>query len=320
LNKELVFGSHRFLIFVGVCAFFVWTQYEFFLSMGFSFDLIKNFGYYSSQMQLPWWIATFYASELGGSVGGILRWAMSILALYCGFVYWRGGTEVWTKIRGKVCACLLLEAGYFLFLTPTIWLGFIFPVIGGAVWYFETTPVWEVFFAAGLTSLFMVLLVAPALLKLRSIILRGSSRADIFRWTWVVAVVYLFVVFWLNYSLQWAGMLSTWGFGMLLDPLNLMGFVVSVVGFFAVAAFGLLTVFPVIKKEPVELSLNRLGLVSAGFGGLIVFGVLVYFVAGGFAAYPFAWYELIVPHNPYLWCVVFLFIGVSMLFLVKRRN
>jgi hypothetical protein len=52
-------------------------------------------------------------------------------------------------------------------------------------------------------------------------------------------------------------------------------------------------------------------------GGYFMLGMLLYVLAGGFAERPFAWYEMMVPHNPYLWCVIFLFVGLP---LVARRK
>jgi hypothetical protein len=56
------------------------------------------------------------------------------------------------------------------------------------------------------------------------------------------------------------------------------------------------------------------------FGGYFASGVLVYVLAGGFAARPYAWYEIIVPHNANLWCIVFLFAGLPLLVRGKAKD
>jgi hypothetical protein len=76
-----------------------------------------------------------------------------------------------------------------------LWLGLVFPTTGGNVWYFEVTPVPEVFFVAGVACLAMVLAIPPVLFKLRSLVVHGAPKPDLIRWSCIVAVAYLFVVF-----------------------------------------------------------------------------------------------------------------------------
>lgn len=310
----------RFLILIIVCAFFIWTQYEFFQSAIFSVELVQNFSYYAEEMKLPWWTATFYASELGGTIGGIMRWVASFLALYIAFSYYKNGQTTLSALKGKISNVLLLEAIYFLFLIPTIWLGFIFPFIGGDVWYFETTPMMEVFFSAGLTSLLMVLVIPPVLLKLKSKIQHNAPGSEIIRWSCISIVSYLFVVFWFNSAMQWFGMIATWGPSMLLDVFNFTAFVAATIGLFAVALFALKFTLPIIRKQnSAQLNLKNIGIASIGLGSYFILGIFIYFLAGGFSARPTAWYELIVPHNPYLWCLVFFFTGL-VLFAAQKKN
>lgn len=267
-----------------------------------------------------WWLITFYASELGGSVGGVFRWLASFVALYAVFVYWRTSENTLHNIKGKIGVILLFEAFYFLFLIPTVWLGFIYPSTAGNLWYFGVTPIWEVFFAAGLTSLSMVLVIPPALFALRSKILQNAPPIDLIRWVCIVVVAYLFVVFWFNTAMQWAGMIATWGIEILLDMLNFMGFAASVLGLLAVTVFTLSYMLPTIKKQGVaNLRSQYLGITAVGIGSYFLLGIIIYFAAGGFAARPTAWYELMVPHNPYLWCLIFLFIGLPLLIPFKKK-
>jgi len=309
-------GSLGFLVFIVVCAYFGFALYMFVPSVLFANDLISHYALYKELIKVPWWLVLFYASELGGGVGGALRLAAGFFALYSAFLFWRKRESV-SLIRGKVSTALLLEGSYYLSFIPSVVLGFAFLLAGGRLWYFDTTPVMEVFFVAGVACLLMVIVIPPLLFKLRSKILQGSSQ-DILKWSCLSCISYLFVVFWFNSSMQWVGMITTFGASVLLDPIGLAGFLTSVFGLFLIAIFGLMSALPAIKKLPVKLSLRRIGVVMMALGGYFMLGILLYVLAGGFAARPFAWYEMMVPHNPYLWCVIFLFVGLPLV--ARRKN
>jgi hypothetical protein len=167
----------------------------------------------------------------------------------------------------------------------------------------------------------MVLAISPVLLKLRSKIQQNAPQPDITQWICITAVAYLFVVFWFNSTMQWAGMIATWGPNMLLDPLNFAGFTASVFGLLTVAVFALKFMLPKIKNQNlVKLDSRYIGATAAGLGSYFILGVLIYFAAGGFANRPTAWYELIVPHNPYLWCLIFFFTGIPLLISRNKNN
>jgi hypothetical protein len=309
--------SIGFLILIAVCAYFALALYDVYVSVNFASYLIRNFATLSALTKMPWWTATFYSSELGGGVASFLRFGASILAVYCAVAYWRRKDVAMPQIKRKIAAALALEAGYFLLFIPSAWLGLIFPTTGGNVWYFDVTPVPEVFFVAGLACLAMVLSIPPVLFKLRSLVLRDAAKSDLLRWSSIAAVAYLFVVFWFNSTMQWTGMLTTWGTDMLLDPANAAGFVSSVFALLLIALLGFSVVLPAIRKTQSAVSLTRVGAVCVAFGAYFVFAISVYFVAGGYTANRSAWYEMIVPHNPYLWCVIFLVTGLPLL--MQRR-
>ena len=58
------FSSFGFLILIIVGAYFFYAQYMLVRSLTFSSDLILNFATYQELMEVQWWIAVFYASEL----------------------------------------------------------------------------------------------------------------------------------------------------------------------------------------------------------------------------------------------------------------
>ncbi len=312
-NSKPRLFSYEFLILIAVSAYFVLAAYDAIISVNFARYLIQNFPTLSGLMKIPWWVVTFYSSELGGGVASFLRFSASVIALYCAVLYWRRNGTLLSQMKRKVAAALALEAGYFLLFIPSAWLGFVFPTTGGNVWYFDVTPVPEVFFVAGVACLAMVLAIPPFLLKLRSLVVRGAPKGDLLRWSCLAALAYLFVVFWFNSTMQWTGMIATWGTAMVLEPMNLAGFASSVFGLFLIATLALVVAYPAIKKQPRPLNPKRVGLVSVAFGGYFLFAILVYFLAGGYEANRSAWYEMIFLHNPYLWCLVFLFTGLPVI-------
>ena len=313
-------GSLGFWVFVVVCAYFGFAQYMLYRVVIFSTDLIGNFATYQGLIKVSWWTPVFYSSELIGGVGGVLRAVAGFFALYSAWLFWRKKETAFPLIRRKVGAALVLEAGYYLALIPTVVLGFVFTSINGQVWYFGTTPVFEVFFVAGIACLAEVLIIPIVLFKLRSKIIHGPASQDIVKWSFLAGISYLFVVFWFDASMQWVGMITTFGTSLLLDPMNLAGFLVAVLGLFLVAMFGLIYTLPAIKKLPSKLSSRLIGAVMVAFGSYFVSGILIYLLAGGYAARPYAWYEIIVPHNANLWCVIFLFAGLPLLVRGKLKD
>ncbi len=314
------FSSFGFLILIIVGAYFIYSQYMLVRSLTFSSDLILNFSTYQELMEVPWWIAVFYASELGGTIGGILRSIGSCIALYSAWLLFRGKEKAYPQIRTKVAITLVLEASFFLFLIPTVILGFVYPMTYGNLWYFDVTPVPEVFFVAGVACFALATIIPIIIFKLTSKIMNKSSKKEIVRWGLIVGISYLFIVFWFDAFMQWIGMIVAFGINLLFDPLNLAGFVVSVFGLFLIASFALVVTLPFIKKEHNHLNVRHIGAIMFSFGSYFLFGILIYFLAGGFAERPFAWYEIIVPHNPYLWCVIFFFVGIPLMLKPKCSN
>jgi hypothetical protein len=319
-NKPQKYLTPALLVVIVVAAFFVVNIYDLVRSLIFSTDLIVNFSTFAGYMKESWWIATFYSSELGGTVGGIMLFIASILAVYAAAVYWMKGNASIPRIKGAVIAALVLQAGYYLSHIPTVWLGFVFPSTAGKLWYFEVTPANEVLYAAGFTSLAMVLVIPPLLFKLAHLISKDAPRQVLLRWSAITAVAFLFDVFWFNFTMQWTGMLTTWSPAEVLgDWLNATGFGLSVFGLLAVAVVGLVALLPAIKNPQNPLNPWWVGAALAGLGAYFTFGLIVYFAAGGYYARRMAWYELIVPHNPYLWCVALLPIAIPIL-LMKRKS
>ena len=90
-------------------------------------------------------------------------------------------------------------------------------------------------------------------------------------------------------------------------------------GLLFVAVLGAVALWPAIKNPQSSLKPRLIGATAAALGAYFTFGVTVYFLAGGYYARRMAWYELIVPHNPYLWCVALLPAGILLMFVWKNR-
>jgi magnesium-transporting ATPase (P-type) len=196
------------------------------------------------------------------------------------------------------------------------------------LYYFDHTPGLLLLYGTGIPCLAMVLVIPPLLLKLRAKILRGSSSQEIIKWICLTSVAYLFVVFWFNYSMLWAGSMVPYpkaqiqyGLSFLLEPANLASFAMTVFGLFAIAVFGLLFTLPAIRKQSTKLNLGGIGAVMVAFGGYFVFNTITYYLTGGYEAHPSVWYEVIGPlHNPNLWCVAFIFLGLAVLVRSKIKK
>jgi hypothetical protein len=167
----------------------------------------------------------------------------------------------------------------------------------------------------------MVLVIPSLLLKLRATIMRSSPSQEIIKWSCLTGVAYLFVAFWFNYSMLWAAAMVPYpesriqyGSSFLLEPSNFVSFAITVFGLFSIATFGLVFTLPAIKKQPIRLNLRRIGTVMMAIGGYFVFNILYYYLTGGYEAHPSVWYEVISPlHNPNLWCVALIFLGLAVL-------
>ena len=318
-------GSLGFWIFIVVCAYFGLAQYWLIKTAIWSSKFIADYALYQELIKVPWWIILFYSSELGGTVGIVLRSVAGFFALYSAVLFWRKKESAPSLIRGKVSTALLFEGGYYLTYIPTVVLGFVYPLTED-LWYFDTTPELVVLLVNGVACLMMVMVIPPLLFKLRSKIIHGSSSQDIIKWSCLTGISYLFVVFWFTYSITWVVTTIPWparaqpGMSILLEPVNLAGFLATVFGLLLIAIFGLMSTLPAIKKLPVELSLRRIGATMMAFGGYFVLMILLYVLAGGYAEHPTVWFEIIGPHNPDLWCVTFLCIGLPLLASRKIKN
>jgi ABC-type xylose transport system permease subunit len=83
----------------------------------------------------------------------------------------------------------------------------------------------------------------------------------------------------------------------------------------------LLFALPAIKKHPIKLNLGGISAVIVALGGYFIFNTITYYLTGSYEAHPSVWYEVIGPlHNPNLWCIAFVFLGLAALARSKVRS
>jgi len=279
--------------------------------MGVEFDayqkIIKEF----------WWLVAFYSSELGGSVGIIFRFIAAVFALYSAIFFFKNGEAAFPRMKRKVAAAILFEGLYYLTYIPSVILGFAYPIAAAQkLWYFEPSPPWVItFMIAGVSCLAMVVVIVPSLFKLRAKIVHGSA-SDIAKWASITGLSYLFVMFWLNYSIAWACTLVYWperaqlGIEILYRPHNMISFPLTIIGLLIISLACIKTLMPAIKGNTSEVNLKHLGLVILALGLYFLITLVLYYAAGGYHAEPTTWMELSSPfHNPDFWCFSLIFPG-----------
>ncbi len=324
--------SLEFWIFIIACAYLGYAIYFTVYGLTFSIELTSDSYVYNLISKNPWWWAILYYVSEGGTslVGLILRVIGGFFASYSAFLFWRKKDSALPLIKRKVGTVLLLEAGYYLFLIPSVIAAFAYYSSTEYLYYFDHTPELLLLYGTAIPCLAMVLVIPPLLLKLRATIMRNALSQEIIKWSCLTGVAYLFVAFWFNYSMLWAAAMVPYphaqgqyefGAGFLFEPANFASFVITVFGLFLIATFTLLATLPAIRKQSTKLNLGRIGAVMAAFGGYFIFNTISYFLAGGYEAHPSVWYEVIGPlHNPNLWCAAFIFLGLAVLVRSKIKN
>ena len=316
-------GSIRFWILIVVSVYFAYALYFAIYGLQFSFGLISDHYVYGLVTKNPWWwIALYYGSEgIAGSVAIVLRVFGGAFALYAAYLFWRKKDTAMPTIRKNIARALLLEAGFFLSLIPSIIAAFAYNLTSQYLFYFDHTPGLLLLYGTAIPCLTIVLVVPPLLLKLRATIKHDAAREEIAKWSCLTGVTYLFVVFWFNYSMLWAGVMvpysraqQQYGLSFLLQPTNLLSFVITVFGLLALAITALASTFTAIKKQQNNLNLTRIGIVLVAFGSYFAFNTLTYYLTGGYSAHPSVWYEVIGPlHNPNLWATTSILIGIPLM-------
>ena len=323
-------GSYRFWIFVVALSYFGYALYFVLYGLRFSVGLIFDHYVFDLVSKNPWWwMVLYYGSEgVLGSLAGFLRVFAGSFAVYSSYLFWKKGDMAFPLIKNAVTKTLLFEAAHFFSLSLSVIASFAYFFSTEQLYYFDHTPGLIYVLVAGIPLLLMILIVSPTLLNLKRKINRNAGNQEIGKWTCITGVVYLFVVFWFNYSMSWAGVLipysralQQFGLDFLLLPFNFISFAVTVFGLLLLAILGLMFTLPAIQKKSIQLNLKRISAVIIALGGYFLFNVFFYYLTGGYEANPSVWYEVIGPlHNPYFWCLSFVFLGIAMMVHFKTKK
>jgi hypothetical protein len=330
--REKYVSSTRFWILILVSVYLAYALYFAIYGLQFSLQLTNDQYVFGLVSKDPWWWQIlYYGSEgIAGSVAIVLRAFAGVFAFYAAFQYWRKGNNEMHTIRKNVSKTLLLEAGFFLALIPSIIAAFAYNITSEYLFYFDHTPEKILLFGTAIPCLAIVIVVPALLLKLRANITNKASSQEIIKWSSLTGVAYLFVVFWFNYTMLWAASMvpyprayEIYGLDFLLQPTNLLSFGLTVFGLLAIAITALITLLPAIKKQTSQLNLARIGAIMVAFGSYFLFNTLYYILTGGYEAHPSVWYEVIGPlHNPNLWALAFIFLGIPLIIqsMLKKVN
>lgn len=323
-------GSTRFWVLVLVSVYLGYALYFAVYGLQFSLQLTSDHYVYGLVTKNPWWwIVLYYGSEgVAGSVAIVLRAVGGSFAFYAAFLWWRNKDTMHPTIRKNVCRALLLEAGFFLALIPSIIAAFAYNLTSEYLFYFDHTPERILLFGTAIPCLAIVLVVPPLLLKLRAKIKHEAPSKEIIKWSALTGISYLFVVFWFNYSMLWAATMvpyprayEVYGLNFLMQPTNFLSFTITVFGLLALAITALVAALPAIKKQPQKINLAHVGMVMVAFGSYFLFNTLYYYLTGGYEAHPSVWYEVIGPlHNPNLWGLAFIFVGIPVILQSKSKQ
>ena len=329
-NLGKKFKSYRFWIFIVALSYFGYALYFAIYGLGFSIGLIFDHYVFDLVSQDPWWwFILYYGSEgVLGTLAGFLRVIAGLFAVYSGYYYWQKGELAFPLIKKAVSKTLLFEAFHFFSLGLSVVASFVYFFSDEYLFYFDHTPGLIYVLVAGIPLLFMILFVSPSLLNLRTKINLNKGKEEIVKWICITGVFYLFVVFWINYSLSWAGVLipytkaqQQFGLDFLLIPSNFISFIITVFGLLSLAIFGLFITLPAIQRKSMQFNLKQIGVLIFGLGSYFVFNVLFYYLTGGYESNPSVWYEVIGPlHNPYFWCLSFFFLGIAVYYSTKQKK
>ena len=327
---EKYVGSLRFWVLVVITVYFVYGVYFAASGMRDSLGMLSNQYICTSLAQNSWWwMLLFYGSEgVSGSISIISRAVAGAFAFYATFLYWRKKDAAMPAVRKNVSTALLFEAVFFLALIPSIIAAVAYNLTSENLFYFGHTPELLLLYCTVIPILAIVLVVPPLLLRLRSAIKQEASQQEIVKWACLTGVAYLFVVFWFTYCMFWMGetvphpgVYPQWGLSFMLQPANLLSFILTVFGLLALATTALVTTLPAIKKQTTQLNLTRIGVIMIAFGGYFIFNVFYYYLTGGYSANPSVWYEVIGPlHNANLWTIAFTFLGIPVLIYSKAEE
>ena len=321
----------RFCIFIAVVVYLAYAMFFAVYGLQFSAQLSQdNYVYGLISKNSLWWQILYYFSEgVTGSIAIVLRAFAACFAVYAAYLYWRKKDIAMPSIRKNTSRALLLEAGFFLAIIPSIIAAFAYNLTTSEyLFYFDHTPEQILLFGTAIPCLAMAITVAPLLLKLRSKVRVEAPTKDVIKWASLTGLAYVFVVFWFNYCMLWmANMVyypranQVYGLDFLLQPTNFTSFAVTAFGLLAIGLMGVWTLRPALEGNPSKVNLKALGGVIVAFACYFIFNTIYYVATGGYEANPSVWYEVISPmHNANLWTMALVIVGAPLIALgIKNK-
>ena len=331
-NIQEKYGNKiRFCIFIAVVVYLAYAMFFAVYGLQFSAQLSQdNYVYGLISKNSLWWQILYYFSEgVTGSIAIVLRAFAACFAVYAAYLYWRKKDIAMPSIRKNTSRALLLEAGFFLAIIPSIIAAFAYNLTTSEyLFYFDHTPEQILLFGTAIPCLAMAITVAPLLLKLRSKVRVEKPTKEVIKWVSLTGLAYVFVVFWFNYCMLWmANMVyypranQVYGLDFLLQPTNFTSFAVTAFGLLAIGLMGVWTLRPALEGNPSKVNLKALGGVIVAFACYFIFNTIYYVATGGYEANPSVWYEVISPmHNANLWTMALVIVGAPLIALgIKNK-
>lgn len=178
------------------------------------------------------------------------------------------------------------------------------------------------FLGTGIPYLVQAIIIPLTLHKLRSkLTLSSKWNMEAIKWSYVAGFFYI-LFFWLNYSMQWFIVLSgittpptpARGITYIVNyPINMLSFLLTLVGLFALMIFYIWSALPIIKNFSGIPNFKRVGVTLTGLGGYSVLIISLYTVFG-FVGGDSIWTSIFFKHNADLWCIALPALGVPLLF------
>jgi hypothetical protein len=269
-----------------------------------------------------WWVIPFMhdvftePAYVSFSFGMILRVLGVLFAIGAVGSFLGDG---WSSRTGKlVMAAAVLEGIYLLSYLPAAG-------VGPQTHDFVTT------IEASYSTVVQALIVPIPLFIMGSKLRKGSSNlSEIFKWGSITGVAYIFAL-WLRFTVQWiATFVATGadftfydpgaGFGYVTKhPVNMIEFLLTVVGLFVLALVLLWLLLPLIRKTPeVKPNLRGIGLVLTLLGGYFIIIIGLYAVfgpVGGLSLFSDYFHNL----NVDRWMAVLPILGIPLMFYGKKK-
>jgi hypothetical protein len=134
------------------------------------------------------------------------------------------------------------------------------------------------------------------------------------KWGLISGTAYIFV-YWLNYSLIWIAALIQKGIDLvILYPINLFGFAITVGGLFMLALFAANLAKRETEKECLTaLNLKKVGLIVTAFGLYFDLTYLIGLLLGSVGGVNI-WYTFLIHNNVDLWMLLLPLVGIPLLF------